>query len=311
MRSNTVMRKSIPSFFNTVFNIIKHPRRLFKRSEADHTLRETLEELIEERALDETPMDSDEKQLLGNVLNLRDRTVEDVMVPRSDIIAVPQTVELDVLIKTFLESRFHHLLVYRSSLDDIVGMINIRDILTWKESVAPVDLRTITRDILFISPTMRMLDLIVQMRETGIKMAVVVDEFGGVDGLVTFGGLVEEIIGDIQESQDQARVQELLKRPDGTIISDGRTMLDDIETTYHIPLLVNGVEDEIETIGGLVTTLAGYVPTRGEVIDHPTEAYQFEVIEADPRRIKKLAIRPKEPQVPPARSRETLEQSHM
>jgi magnesium and cobalt transporter len=137
---------------------------------------------------------------------------------------------------------------------------------------------------------MRTLDLIFQMRETGTKMAMVVDEFGGIDGLVTFPDLIEEIIGDIQDAQDRTPSYQLVERADGTIVADARVTLEEIAEKYSINLIVEGLEDEIDTLGGLVVALAGRVPARGELITHPA-GLEIEVVDADPRRVKRLYIR--------------------
>jgi magnesium and cobalt transporter len=137
---------------------------------------------------------------------------------------------------------------------------------------------------------MRTLDLLFQMRETGTKMAMVVDEFGGVDGLVTFSVLIEEIIGDIQDAQDRTPTHQLVERPDGSILADARIPLEEIAEKYGVNLIVKGLEDEIDTLGGLVVALAGRVPTRGELITHPT-GLEIEVLDADPRRVKRLNLR--------------------
>lgn len=289
-QTSTMQDPEDPSTLSRLFHWLRKKWRHLFRIDNESSLRETIEELIEEGDSAESSIESDERTLLGNVLNLRDLTAEDVMIPRIDIIAIPLNVTEEELLGTFIRSRLQRLAVYRNTLDEVVGTVQIQDVLAWKASGKILQLRSIVRDVLFISPTMRTLDLIFKMRESGTKMAVVVDEFGGVDGLVTFSDLMEEIIGDIQEAQDNSEQQRLFNRPDGNIITDGRVMLVEIEETFNLNLTVEDLEDEIETIGGLVTSLAGHVPTRGELIAHPNQSLTFEILEADPRRIKKLLI---------------------
>jgi magnesium and cobalt transporter len=261
------------------------------RNETDNSLRETIEELIEDVVEEDNPsIESDERMLLGNVLNLRDLTAEDAMVPRVDIVAVPIAITGPELLTIFTRSRHSRLPIYRHNLDDVIGIVEVKDVLAWSATKKPLNIKSIIRDVLFVSPTMRTLDLLFQMRETGTKMAMVVDEFGGVDGLVTFSDLIEEIIGDIQDAQDRTPSYQLIERADGSILADARVTLEEIADNYGVNLIVEGLEDEIDTLGGLVVALAGRVPTRGELITHPT-GLEIEVIDADPRRVKRLYLR--------------------
>lgn len=273
-------------------HLVKKKWRALFRADQENSLRETIEELIEESEDSESSIESDERTLLGNVLSLRDLTAQDVMVPRVDIIAIPLDATEEELLGTFIRSRLQRLPVYRNTLDEVVGSVQIQDVLAWKASGKTLQLRSILKDVLFVSPAMRTLDLIFKMRESGTKMALVVDEFGGIDGLVSFSDLMEEIIGDIQEAQEHAPQQYLFRKPDGDIVADGRVMLEEIEEMFDLCLTVEDLEDEVETIGGLVTSLAGHVPTRGELIAHPNKTITFEILEADPRRVKRLLIHP-------------------
>lgn len=278
-----------PSFLKRIrslFSLKKKKRQL----NSDQQLRASLVELIDEHTQEGGAIASDERELLGNVLDLRELTAADVMVQRIDIMAVSQDVSEEDLINKFIKSRLQRLLVYRDTLDEVLGIIQIQDVLAWKASGAPLNLKTLIREVLFISPTMRTLDLLFQMRERGIRMAVVVDEYGGVDGLVTFSDLMEEIIGDIQDAREH-EMPEHVRRADGTIVVDGRVDLDLLEENYELFLIIDDWEDEVETIGGLVSSLAGHVPARGEVILHPNKKIEFEIIDADPRRIKRLLIK--------------------
>lgn len=285
-----------PSTKDRLFMSLRRLWRKLKGQDSENTLRETLEELIEEGVDEAASIDSDERELLGNVLSLRDLTAEDVMIPRIDIIAIPQNASEEELMGVMIRSRLKRIPVYKNTLDEVVGMVQIKDVLAWKASNKPLNMKALVRDVLFISPTARTLDLLFQMRESGTKMAMVVDEYGGIDGLVTFSDLIEEIIGDIQDAQDRGTPAQLIKRSDGAIIADGRVTLEEIEENFALRLADSDLEDEVDTIGGLVTTLAGRVPHRGELIAHPYHNIEFEVLDADPRRIKRLCIRDKKDQ---------------
>ena len=282
---------SEPSLGSKFFQRIKQKWRGMTRGEADNSLRETIEELIEDADETNPSIESDERLLLGNVLNLRDLTAQDVMVPRVDIMAVPATIEGSELLAAFTRSRHSRLPVFGNNLDDVTGMVESKDVLNWVATQEPLDLKALVRNVLFISPAMRTLDLLFQMRETGTKMALVVDEFGGIDGLVTFSDLIEEIIGDIQDAQDSPPSPQLIERPDGSILADGRVLLEEISEKYGVDLIVEGMEDDIDTIGGLVVALAGRLPSRGELISHPGGGFEIEVIDADPRRINRVCLR--------------------
>jgi magnesium and cobalt transporter len=273
---------------------LKKKWRTMIRSDAENnnSLRETIEELIEDTETEEAnpSIELDERLLLGNVLSLRDRTAQDAMVPRVDIVAVPITATDSELLAVLTRSRHSRLPVYRNNLDDVIGMIQIKDVLTWVATKEPFDMKTMVRDVLFVSPTMRTLDLLFKMRESATKMAMVVDEFGGIDGLVTFSDLIEEIIGDIQDAQGHSQNDQLIERADGSILAGARVTLEEISEKYGINLIVEGLEDEIDTLGGLVVALAGRVPTRGELITHPA-GLEIEVVDADPRRVKSIYLR--------------------
>lgn len=279
-----------PSFLKQLFLNLKYKLKSLKPSDKEANLRATLEGLIEKSHESELSLESDERTILGNVLSLRDLTVEDVMIPRADIVAVPQTISAADLMETMIHSHHSRLPVYRDTLDDVIGIVQIKDCLAWKASNNPYNIKTLVREVLYISPTMRTLDLLLQMRESGKKMALVVDEYGGIDGLVTFSDLIEEIIGDIQDAQERGASHQIFERPDGTLVLDGRLELETIEEKLGLDLMTPELEDDIDTVGGLVASLVGRVPTRGELIIHPS-GLEFEVLDADPRRVKSVCLR--------------------
>ncbi len=265
--------------------------RSLRRGRNGDTLRETIEELIEETETeDDAPITEDESALLRNILQLRNLTAYDVMVPRADIAAVPVDVELAELVRIVSTKGHSRLPVYRETLDDVVGMVHIKDVLTCLIGDRPFDLKSILREVLFIAPSMRVLDLLLQMRLARIHMALVIDEFGGIDGLMTIEDVVEEIVGEIEDEHDVEQGPKMLARPDGSLIADARTTIEEFERRVGPVLSEEERERDIDTLGGLVSALTGHVPTRGESVTHPS-GIVFEVIEADPRRIRRLRVR--------------------
>ncbi len=255
----------------------------------DNTLRETIEELIEEQDGEEGSMGAGERALLANILKLRDRSVADVMVPRADIAAVEVDTSMSALVHRMADEAHSRLPVYRETLDDVVGMVHIKDVIAAVAGHKPVELKDIVRDLTIVAPSMPVVDLLVQMRQKRQHMALVVDEFGGIDGLVTIEDLVEEIVGEIEDEHDEQTSPRLVERPDGSIIADARVSIEDFEERVG-PVLTEEEREDIDTLGGLVVSLAGRVPGRGEMLKHPS-GLEFEIVEADPRRIKRLRVR--------------------
>jgi CBS domain containing-hemolysin-like protein len=270
---------------------LKNWLRSLRRGRNGETLRETIEELIEESETEgDSPISEDESVLLRNILKLRNLTAYDVMVPRADIAAVPVDIEVRDLVHAMSTKGHSRLPVYRETLDDVVGMVHIKDVLTCLVGEQPFDLKSILRDVLFVAPSMRALDLLMQMRLSRIHMALVVDEFGGIDGLTTIEDVVEEIVGEIEDEHDVDPGPKMLARPDGSLIADARTTIDEFEERVGPVLLEEEREQDIDTLGGLLFALTGHVPTRGESITHPSGVV-FEVLEADPRRVRRLRVR--------------------
>lgn len=271
-------------------SIFKNFLKLFKKNDPE-SLRETIEELIEDSDAQESSIESGERALFENILNLRNLTVHDVMIPRADIISAPINGEANEIIELMIQHKLTFLPIYRETLDRIVGTIQVKDAFAWLQNGKQGSIKNLIKDALFIAPSMWTLDLLIQMRETGVRVAFVVDEYGGIDGLVTFTNVISEVIGDIQDASDQKNRKSIEIKADGTVIADGRVPLEELqEVLGEVPILKADDED-IDTVGGLVIFLAGHVPVRGEVIRHP-EGGEFEVLEADPRRIRRLKMRP-------------------
>ncbi|WP_114395753.1 hemolysin family protein [Oleisolibacter albus] len=253
------------------------------------TLRETIAEMIEERDGAETSMAEGERTLLANILKLRKRTVVDAMVPRADIVAVPADISLTDLIARFAEEAHSRMPVYRETLDDVIGMVHIKDVLACVAGKQPYDLAALTREVLIVAPSMPVLDLLLKMRQARQHLALVVDEFGGIDGLISIEDLVEEIVGEIEDEHDEEESPRLQPRPDGSLIADARIPIEEFEAQVGRVFDADDLED-VDTLGGLVFSMAGRVPPRGEVLTHPS-GLEFEVMDADPRRIKRLRVR--------------------
>jgi CBS domain containing-hemolysin-like protein len=263
-------------------------RGLFRLRNGESSVRDTLEELIEERDDAEASIAEDERVLLSNILDLRDRTVHDVMVPRADIIAVDSAAPRSRVIALMTREGHSRLPVHGETLDDIIGMVHIKDVAARPKDEA-FTLSKIVRRALFVSPSMQVLELLLEMRVTRSHMAVVVDEHGGVDGLVTIEDLVEEIVGEIEDEHDRSDEPTLVKRSDGSLDADARATLEALEEITGL-VVTEEERADIDTLGGLVFSLARHVPIRGELVSHPG-GLEFEVIDADPRRIKRLRVR--------------------
>ncbi|MGE5514210.1 MAG: hemolysin family protein [Bacteroidota bacterium] len=271
--------------------------RLLRRSKGSETVREALEELIEDRDESGIPIDEQERVLLGNILHLREQTAYDVMVPRADIVAVEAETGQTELTELFIKCGHSRLPVYRGSLDDVIGMVHIKDTLATIRVDKPFQLQRLVRRVLFVSPAMRVMDLLLEMRLKRTHMALVVDEYGGIDGLVTIEDLVEQIVGEIEDEHDHAVEPDMVVRPDGVIEADARTPIEEFEEAVG-PVLTEEERDDVDTLGGLVFFIAGRVPSRGELIAHPS-GLEFEVVDADPRRIKWLRVRKVVPHTEP------------
>ncbi len=271
-------------------------RGLFRARNGD-ALRETIEEIIEEIGETEVedaegpPISNDERIMLANILKQRHSTAYDVMVPRADIVSVDAETDLDELLDVMSKAGHSRLPVYRGTLDDVLGLVHIKDVLPCAAAPENFDLPAIMRKVLIIAPSMRVLDLLLEMRLSRTHMALVVDEFGGIDGLITIEDLVEEIIGEIEDEHDVVDGPKLVFRADGSLIADARAMVEEFEELVGPVLSDEEREEDIDTLGGLVFSLAGRVPTRGELLVHEPSGVSFEVLQADPRRIKRLRVR--------------------
>ena len=229
------------------------------------------------------------------MINLRRMRVEDVMIPKADIVATPVTINRNDLVQVFRDSGLTRLPVFDGTLDTPLGFVNLKDfalIHGFNGKSKSFNLRDLTRELLFVPPSMPLGVLLQKMQSDRIHMALVIDEYGGTDGLVTIEDLIEQVVGEIEDEHDTDEDALWTLEKPGVYMVESKAPLEDFEAEIGMPLTEHDEidEEEIDTLGGLVFMLAGHVPARGEVIQHP-EGPEFEVIEADPRRIKRLRVR--------------------
>ncbi|GAB5389321.1 MAG: hemolysin family protein [Alphaproteobacteria bacterium] len=265
---------------------------VFSRGRGDgNGLRDSIEDLIEEAGEDAPEIDDDERELIANILRLRDQRAYDAMIPRVDIIAMPLEATREDLFRTINEHPHSRFPVFRENLDDIVGVLHIKDILGAIGRDEEIVIGSLVRDVLIVSPAMRAADLLLEMRQKRQHMAVVIDEFGGTDGLLTIEDLVEEIVGEIEDEHDREESVQLVHKADGSILADARLDIEDFEEELGRSVLNEEQREDIDTLGGYVADLAGEVPPAGTVLSDSEAAVDIEIIEADPRRIRRIRVR--------------------
>lgn len=229
----------------------------------------------------------------GGVAHLRRLRVDDVSVPRAEIVSVPADIALTDLVATFRDSGLTRLPVYEGTLDNPIGMVHLKDVALghgFNGGGGSFDLRNLLRPLLYAPPSMPISVLLQKMQAERRHMALVIDEYGGVDGLVTIEDLIEQIVGEIADEHDLEEERNWIEEKPGVYLALARTPLEELEAEIGMTLVDEDDEEEIDTLGGLVFLLSGRVPARGEVIPHP-KGPEFEVVEADPRRIKRVRVR--------------------
>jgi len=297
-----------------------------------HTARADLKDILDAMSPGESGFSPEESRMLRNILGLRERRVGDVMVPRADIVAIQQDIKLGELVRVFEGAGHSRLVVYNDTLDDPVGMVHIRDLIAFMTARAAVDpeknarrkkplpagldlkavnlgmplsATKIVREILFVPPSMRVIDLLARMQATRIHLALVVDEYGGTDGLASIEDIVEQIVGEIADEHDEDERPAIAQQPDGSFVADARATIEDVVGVVGNDFDVGEAAEEVDTIGGYLVTRAGRLPVRGEIVPGPG-LFEFEVLDADPRRVKRVRItRLKERRERPRESRAT------
>ncbi len=257
----------------------------------DASLKDALEEIIEEHdeQADE-PLPVEEKRMLHNVLSFGDIKVSDIMTPRTDITAVSNDITLEQLKTHILRHRHTRVPVYQETFDKMLGFVHVKDLLPMFSGDIGFEIGALLRDLLYVPPSMRILDLLVKMRKSGIHMAIVVDEHGGTDGLVTLEDLFEEIVGDINDEHDEGDKEQVITKVDDRVFDvNARIRIETLEQQLGLNLVTEEKEDEFDTLGGLIFFQLGRVPGKGENVPH-VSGIRFEIMEADARRIHKIRI---------------------
>ena len=269
-------------------------RHLLFGEDSEPTLRAEIEEAIDEAEESEGahPIAGDlsaaERQMLRNLLHFGEETAGDICVTRGDIIAVPSGISFDGLVAAFADAGHSRLPVYGESLDTVVGMVHIKDVFV--ASVDPArdrSMAALMRDPLFVPESMGVIELLARMRAERIHLAIVVDEFGGTEGLVTIEDVVEEIVGEIEDEHDEAEAGMLTLLEDGLWEADARIELEELAEAVDARL--SSAEDEVDTLGGLIFLLAGHIPAKGECVTHPS-GWKLEAVDSDPRRIIRVRL---------------------
>jgi len=260
--------------------------------EKDSSLKEVLEEVIEDHEEQaEERLAPEEKIMLHNVLSFSDIKVSDIMTPRTDIAAVAGDTTWLELKKHIVEMRHTRVPVYDGTLDHVLGFIHVKDLLSLLSDETQFDMYSLLRPLLFVPPSMRIIDLLIRMRHAGSHMAIVVDEYGGTDGLVTMEDLFEEIVGDIQDEHDddEQKDESIIRVNDVTFDVSARIPIERLEKQLGLNLITEEKEGEFDTLGGLIFFQLGRVPAKGEIVPHASGMH-FEIVDADPRRIHKVRI---------------------
>ena len=293
------------------------------------SMRADLKDVLEAMTPGESGFSPEESRMLKNILGLRERRVGDVMVPRADIVAVQQDIQIGELVRVFEGAAHSRLVAYNDTLDDPIGMVHIRDLIAFMTARAavkpeknakrkkplpagldfrsidlamPLSAAKIVREILFVPPSARVMDLLARMQAKQIHLALVVDEYGGTDGLISIEDIVEQIVGEIADEHDEDETAAVVHQPDGSFIADARAKLEDVVAIVGSDFDLGDAAEEVDTLGGYLVTRAGRLPLRGELIPGPG-LFEIEVLDADPRRVKRVRItrlkerreRPREP----------------
>ena len=295
------------------------------------SIRDDLADALENsRASEDSSFSPEERAMLKNILGLRGKRVDDVMVPRADIVAVPLDISLGDLLKVFQTAGHSRLPVYNETLDDPRGMVHIRDFVAWLASRAAIaarrsrkvresdvgkdgeaakpspreaalalgnitlstplsSVKSLTRNVLFVPPSMPPIDLLAKMQATRTQLALVIDEYGGTDGLVSMEDIVEIVLGDIEDEHDEDDGDMIVPSGEGIFTADARADLDDVAAAIGLEMHEDEIEADVDTLGGWLVTLAGRVPVRGEIVQGPGQL-EFEILDADPRRVKRVRI---------------------
>ena len=262
---------------------------IYKGSLDKTNLKEDLETVLDNKSNNTDGISKQERVMLMNILKIDEILARDIMIPRAEIIALEESISFDEAIKIFVEGAHSRIPIYNEQLDNITGMLHIKDLVKYQteNDIKGNFIDSIKKDILHIPPSMPALDLLIKMQLTRLHMGVVIDEYGGVDGLITIEDVIEEITGEIEDEHDDKDISMFIKLSPNTFEANARLSIVELEKISQIQLI--NEDDDTDTIGGLVATVAGRVPQRGEIIKHDS-GIVFTILDADPRRIKTIKI---------------------
>jgi CBS domain containing-hemolysin-like protein len=262
---------------------------LLKSQKDKKNIKEDLETVLDNKSNNIDGISKQERIMLMNILKIDKILARDIMIPRAEIIAVEENISFKEVIKIFVDGAHSRIPIYKEQLDNITGMLHIKDLVKFQTENLNKEkfIDNIKKDILHIPPSMPVLDLLIKMQLTRLHMGVVIDEYGGVDGLITIEDVIEEITGEIEDEHDDKDIPMFIKLSSNTFESNARLPIVELEKILQIKLSNEG--DDTDTIGGLVVSIAGRVPQRGEIIKHES-GMVFTIIDADPRRIKTIKI---------------------
>jgi magnesium and cobalt transporter len=261
---------------------------LFKNTIDKTNIKEDLETVLDNRSNNTDGISKQERIMLMNILKIDKILARDIMIPRAEIIALEESISFEEAIKIFVDGAHSRIPIYHEQLDNITGMLHIKDLVKYQieNDIKNDFIDNIKKDILHIPPSMPALDLLIKMQLTRLHMGVVIDEYGGVDGLITIEDVIEEITGEIEDEHDAKDISMLIKLGPNIFESNARLPIEELEKISQVKLLK---DDDTDTIGGLVASIAGRVPQRGEIIKHDS-GIVFTILDADPRRIKTIKI---------------------
>ncbi len=293
------MEGEVKSLFSKSFNKLKNisfsSRNLFLNKKKMGKYKDKIDNYRYEKLLEVLPLiytkdesDVSERYFISNILSSRNKRVQDIMTPRVDILAIEEKSSVEDLLKIMNKGGFSRIPIFKENLDNVVGFIHIKDLIPSIKKRTDISLPNIVRSVLFISPYMKLFDLLYEMKLKRVHMAMVVDEFGGVDGLITFEDILEEIVGDIRDEYDKAPIARIKAKEIGVIEVDGRVDIDDLEQ-YTGSFSTEEEKEESNTISGLIVSLVGYIPSKNEIISHPS-GIEFTILSVDPLKINKVMV---------------------
>ena len=266
-------------------------KSFFNKKSSNNSLKQSIETVLDNDLKDAEGISKHERLMLLNILKIDSIRSSDIMIPRADIGAVEVTDNFEKVLEVFIKEAHSRVPVYEKNLDNIIGMVHIKDLVNYqnKKIVETNFLRDLKRDILEIPPSMPVLDLLLKMQMTRLHMGIVIDEYGCTDGLITIEDVIEEITGEIEDEHDEKNLPMLIKSSNNIFEASARVEINELEKVTNIIFLDSNENEDIDTLGGLIFSIAGRVPQRGEIIKHKSGA-TFEIEDADPMKIKSVKV---------------------